>query len=465
MKRFLSIFFLFSGFADARVPAKESALDLLLIEGKLSQAEIDLVALPRESTRRYYRGWIAHIKGDYTKEFKELSWWKFNIENYYHQVCQLKLISLWKMGELREFEREADICFSAVSGFSPSEMLWFQSLLFMGKKSLDPFLFGERGPEIWLKAGIYLQHDKMVEKTLLQFSNPEDESPSTRELIALHHYRQGDYKKAFEWAAKTSGVNASNILGRVYLAGGDFKSSWKHFNKALEIRKDSLHALEYLPSLAWILGHWKKGREFLLRLSRLRRLTVEELTLLSAFTIQEGNFESARRVLGMLEGRFENTLPMEGLLMGGYISLMNGDDLTLYAVPACLESEGVYCWLLQQQLNWDDFEGLPRREELIFGELEPDIDGYREKVEIRPLEEKIIVLSKDIEELDRRELKEESEPHPQETDSVLENLISDGGGKPPSGKGIRRGEPIEIAKGGAKEKAEGLRWRIHLAPR
>ena len=479
MKYFLSIFFLFYGSLQALasegrpIDIQRAVLDSLLIEGKLSRAELMVGELPLESARRYYRALIAHIRGDYAKGLRELSWRKFSIQQYYTEICQLKVIHLWKTGRGwqeprmptpresgawflpnyprpaqervpkrlgRQFDWESNICLSELSRFSSNGMLWFQALRNMAGRQatqIDPLVFGDRGGEVWLKAGLYLQRGDLVEKLISHLSRPEDENSFMKELVALHHYRMGRYRKAFKWAAKTSGVNASNILGRVFLAGGDFKSAWKHFKEAVEIRSDSLNALEYLPSLAWILNHWREGREFLLRLAQLRQLTSEELALLSAFYIQEGKLENARRSMGMLRNRFDNALPMEALLIGGYISLRQGEEIVPYVLPACLQGEGIHCWILLQRLNGYPFKGLPLREELLFGEDgEPDIDAYRQKVEINPLKEKIYILSKDIEELDHRIFNRESDLELQvpEEGSAPVNRISGDERKPPIGK-------------------------------
>ena len=412
VKYFWSIFFLI-GWVQAS-SSDNTDLEKFIIEGNFFQAEGLIEELPRESARRHYRAMIKFVRGDYGGSLRELSWRNFTIEQYYPRVCQLKLINLFKTGKVKQFHQETKGCLSELAPFSSNELIWIKSLYHMTHAQdtvQDPFSLGRIGFEIWFKAGMYLQRNELLEKTFLQWDIPKEEKPSMRELLSLHHYRQRRYGKAFLWAQKLSNNNAHNILGRIHLASGNIKASWMHFNKAIGHRKDSLNALEYLPSLAWVLNHWREGRNFLARLAAIRELTFEETALLSAFYIQEGDFQSARKGLSLLKRHFSKTLPLEGLLLGSYISLRlkDGDAMIPYALRACLLSEGISCWILLQQLGWMDFEGLTERNEKVFFKEEPDIEQYRKETEIIPLQEPVFILSKEIEELDRQEFIPESD--------------------------------------------------------
>ena len=382
-------------------------MEEFIVDGKFDRAERLAGDLPLESARRYYRAWIDFLQGNYVGSLEELSSRKFFIEQYYTQICQLKLINLLKTDKRKEFKREVNICLSELS-FDGQNNIWVSSLkdiMFNRAREIEPFALGDREFTIWFKAGTYLQQNDLLERTFLQLVEPGREETSLRELLSLHHYRQGRYKKAFELAHNVDRLNTHNILGRIYMAGDNFEMAWKHFNEALKHRKDSINALEYASSLAWILNRWKEGKNHLIRLGELRKLELEEVALLTAFTIQEGQFKAARKGLDILKKRFVKKLPLEGLLMGSYISLRlkDAEAMIPYALRACLLSEGISCWLLLQQLGWKDFEGLVDSNERIYSEEEIDIEQYRKPVDIVPLQEKILILSRDIEELDRRQ--------------------------------------------------------------
>ena len=379
-------------------------MEEFIIHGDFKQAEKLVAQLPVESARRYYRAIMDFIVGDYAGSLEELTFGKFFIEQYYLDICQLKVINLFKMGKREAFLRESKICWFQLASEGYGDTVWIESLkdmMFERKSWVDPFLLENRGLESWFKAGMFLQRDDLLEKTFVRLRQT-GKDPWLKELMALHHYRQGRYRKAFDAAYNIEGVNARNILGRIYMAGDDFQGAWKSFNQAIRYRGDSHNALEYLPPLAWILNHWSEGRKFLLKLGAIRKLELEEVALLAAFNIQEGRFKVAKRVLALMEKRFAKALPLEGLLMGSYISLRlkNLEAMLPYALKSCLLSEGINCWMLLQQITWKDFGGLIERNERIFAEGVPDIDQYREPVAIVPLQEKRLILSKDIEELD-----------------------------------------------------------------
>ena len=356
---------------------------------------------------------IKFIRGNYAGSLEELSGRKFVREEYYSKICLIKLINLFKLEKMKSFHHEIKFCLRELAPYGPNRLVWPRSLnhIILGNQ-WDPFSLGGRGFEIWFKAGMYLQRDVLLEGAFRQLSEESEEDLSLQELITIHHYRQRRYENAFMEAQRLTGTNVHNILGRMYWAGGNLKKAWAHFKKAVEYREDSLNALEYLPSLAWILNYWSEGIAFLTQLGNLRALSSEEAALLSAFHIQEGNWESARRGLNLLKKNFSKELPLKGLLMGSYISLRlkDGDSFVPYALRSCLAGEGLNCWLLLQQLGQKDFESLVDRDEMIFAEDTPDIEQYRQEVEITPLREKIFVRSKDIRELDRREFSSKRSP-------------------------------------------------------
>ena len=388
VRYFWSIFFL-AGWVRADSPDR-AALEALIVGGELSRAEYLAEELPRESARRHYRGMIKFVKGDYTGSLEELSWRNFTIEQYYPKICQLKMINLFKVGRIRQFQREVKSCFSELLPHAPDGLVWIRAIyniVSAGSEVRDLFSLEGRGFEIWFKAGMYLQKDDLLERVFLQLNDPGQENPGLRELLALHHYRQRRYEKAFVEAQKLSVLNAHNMLGRMHWVGGNPVEAWKHFNKAVEFRSDSVNALEYLPRLAWVLNHWGEGTRFLTRLASVRELTIEENALLVAFHIRQGRFEAARKGLRLLERHFSGALPLEGLLMGSYVSLglKDGEALMPHALRACLLSEGINCWILLQQMGREDFEELADRDELIFPGDEPDIERYRKEVDVVPL--------------------------------------------------------------------------------
>ena len=131
----------------------------------------------------------------------------------------------------------------------------------------------------------------------------------------------------------------------------------------------------------------------------------KKIALQTVLNIRKDDIDTSRKLLSVLEYKFNNQLPYELILMDTYVSLREGNQERLKnsAANGCDKDEGMHCWLYMKLLDWDNIGKTMKREEPTLTS-EFSIDDLKTQKEIIPLDDIIMIDQKDIEELDGNEI-------------------------------------------------------------
>ncbi len=183
---------------------------------------------------------------------------------------------------------------------------------------------------------------------------------------------------------------------------GQYELAFGHFKLALLKKENSKNAIERALPLAWLLGQYKDGLSLLSRILDEETDIRKKVLLNTAFQVRLNNFLRSQQQMRSLKMLFQGELPKEAAIMGSYTSLMNDDVKLAYthANNACRKNDGLNCWFLFQNLIWEDLAKTMRRDEHTYSDNEVTLSLLKEKAEVAPITETLLIDQKDIEELD-----------------------------------------------------------------
>ncbi len=370
-----------------------------------------------EIIKSRYSSLLAFMEGDFKKSLKLLDSPVFNDNENYKEVCLMKVTNLMALNDIKAFNREYKLCRAATFEYGKFDQFWLNSLSDI-KKGDSLLLQGNRIENLrrvlseseytikWMKLALYINREDVIIKWLPSLPQSAYQNHKIRELVGFAYYRLGQKEKALDFIEDISTPNAENMRGNVDLENKKYQLAFGRFQLALKQKENSLNALERSLPLSWILGQWEVGENLLKRINNPDLDERKLLTLETAFLMKQEKFEESRKLINLLEVRFKKKLPIELELMQTYVALREGDrELSLISSSkGCRQFDGLSCWIQNQMINWENIGLTIEREEQTkdYSLFVPE--ELKKDAQIMPMEERVFIDQKDIEELDNFEV-------------------------------------------------------------
>ena len=224
--------------------------------------------------------------------------------------------------------------------------------------------------------------------------------PEIRELAGQIFFRTGSLVKAYRFVEDLKSPNSENIKGNIYLLRTKYELAYAQFKLAVEQKQNSQNALERLLPLAWILGDWEGGAKYAEQILSSPDTHVNKLTIMGAFYMQKGDYKKVHQVFTALIDRSRKGTEIEVTQIAGLTALMENkpEIVRKQSLLSCDQFDLINCWILFQMTQWDSFPLMLRRDEKLSEKREWE-KLTNEDFNV-PLDEKVFVNQKDIEELD-----------------------------------------------------------------
>lgn len=399
---------------------------LFLLSGNLKRAKRTLEKIEDRNGRilklkQRYLATIHFIEGNYQEVMDILNQQAFLFDSSRQKVCGLRLATQIITGDMRGIDTHLAYCKANQADSSRTDYVWAEFLINIRKKDfftlsgnhlfdIGRYIASVELTKIWLKMALYLNHISKVLENLTFLPLEFYSSKKIRELIGFLYYRKGDDNKSLEFIEDIDSSNAENIRGNITLRQKKFELAFGHFQLALRRKKNSINAIERSITLAWLLGKWKRGLELTSQVGTTLENLDKKNTLKAAFYTQMGDFTNALIQLKGIVRKFAGAQPHEVNQLYSFNSLMLEDQLLArrHTDLACRKEDGLYCWLLLQLSNWQNFGEVIKSDATQFYEPELEVDELKKPVDTDPLKEEIFIDQRDVEELDESELMKQS---------------------------------------------------------
>ncbi len=362
-----------------------------------------------------YLSFIKFIEGDYKESYNLISSNQYNINQFYQQICLMRIINLVALDDLKLFKDEMAACQNATLDYSPNNHFWLKQISNIKEKNRDLLkgnlilklretLADNNYIKIWMKLALFINREDVIISKLASFPAESYKDKEIRELVGFAYYRLGNVEKATEFIEDIETPNADNIRGNINLSQNKLELAFGHFKLALKKKQNSQNALERGIPLSYLLGQWDEGLMMLER-SVTGEDEKKKIALQTVLNIRKEDIETSRKLISVLEYKFNNQIPYEVILMDTYVSLKEGNQerLSASAANGCDKDEGLHCWLYMKLLDWENIgKTMTREEPTLTGEF--NLDDLKGQGEIIPLDDNIMIDQKDIEELDSSEV-------------------------------------------------------------
>jgi tetratricopeptide (TPR) repeat protein len=364
-----------------------------------------------------YLAIIHFIEGEYRQSLLALARSEYKLSRP-RETCMLKLLNNIGMNQYKAASRIYEHCALVLNPYITDHVAWLDMTLNLQVNSLrklnsyltpDKDLISGSNDNIrlWLKAGLYMNQEELLEQHIAKLPGDSFYSQSIRELIGLIYFRLGKYQRALDFIDDLHTPNAENIKGNVYLLQNKYELALGHFNLALKKKPTSINSLERVLALNWILGLWEEGPEILKRITlNDSKDIIPQLTLDAIFYLKQGKYRKVARNIGELEYVLNHHLPVELEMLAAYLGLVNDDKrlLARYSYSACRKFDGVSCWLAMQQLIWPDIGKTGKRDDPILDDSKWTLEVIKSPpLDVNPLSEVVYIEQDLIEELDRKD--------------------------------------------------------------
>lgn len=404
-----------------------------LINGNTKMArfhleQINIKSSPVKLIRNRYMSLVEFIEGNYKQSLNLISSFEYNEKAYFQEICMMRVLNKMALHTLdqdfvtkretdRDFFNEYTACSVQTRSFTKNDHFWTDTLALYKIRNKDAlkgeevrnvqYVIGDLDrTRIWLKLGIYLNKESLIQRGLPRLPSEAYSSNIVRELLGLMYYRSGDNKKALEFVEGITSPNAENVKGNIRLKSKEYELAFGHFKVALLKKENSINALERAIPLSWLLGQYEEGIKLLSRFIADGQDERKKLALDTALKIKIEDYEKADQQLFLLERLFKRQVPQEVEIMKSYanLRLKKNPQLAESTSIACRRHDGVNCWIQMQMSIWENLGLTIERDEKIFADNDLDVEYLKNAIQITPLKETIIVDQKDIEELDSAEL-------------------------------------------------------------
>lgn len=388
-----------------------------LLNGRTREAELHLSKLAYSNSKLKpiiyrYLAILSFVQGRYEKSQIYLSLPELNIYPHHAKICSIQVLNQIILNKVQNLIKNWDQCqILNVQNFKNINITWLDTLvkiktdhsegvteLPIRKSRLDALSMKDL--KILLKLSIYLNQDSLVLSEFNRLQTQDFTDQELREIIGHIYYRNGQLVNAFRFIEDLKTPNAETIKGNLYILRGKYEVAYAQFKLALTLKQNSENALERLLPLAWILGDWENGSIYAESLQTDLRQEAHKLTLLTAFMVERGEFEKAEKILYHITQQTGRGTHLDVSQLHSFTKLMRSksDELKKEADVSCLQYDLINCWVLYQNILWQDFPFMVRRK----GEVEhtQEWKNLLNTPQKTALKETIYVNQLDVEELD-----------------------------------------------------------------
>lgn len=390
-----------------------------MINGNLATAKVLLLKMKidknfTKAIQYRYLAMINFIEGNYQKSLNNLTRKELKPIRMEKRICYLKILNYIALDKKNELANSWDECSSLVSDHaSGSNQVWLNTLSFLRlSKDSNPTEIPFRGIAIenekidslrtFLKLALYLNQPKKVLSSIAKLDEDVFDNQVFRELIALLYYKNGQFKKAYDFIEDLSTPNAEILKGNLYLAQEKHELAYAQFKLALKLKDNSHNALERALPLAWKLNQFNDGVNFVQRLQVNSKHRFQKLLMSALMYTQLEKYQKAEEQLKEIL-IYSNLGQQDNVdQLYSYLSLMQKDkkNAEVFSNQSCKGHDGVSCWVLYQLENWENFPLTILREDKVFSKDNNLLDELVAKKINDPIKENIFIHQKEIEELD-----------------------------------------------------------------
>ena len=396
-----------------------SKIKFLIIRGNLDYAKVLLKEASistdfSKSIQLRYLAMIHFIEGDYklvvdTLDSKELV--SFQAEP---RVCFMRTLSNIILDKVSQTKKSWETCFDATLSYSPTDLIWMRILVNLKTqnnpntidnifKNVSVDNLDKESLRIYLKLALYLnQQDKVIPR--FKFFSEEVLSDTTlRELIGFNYFRAGQVEKAYSVIESLNTANSEIFKGNLYSFQGQYNLAFAQYKLALNLKNNSLNAIDRLVPLSWKLGQFREGLKFLQKNPITPLNELEHYTLMAAFLSMDEKIETSEKTLDRVIELTNRGEPLEVSQLISYNSLRLGktEKAEIFSGNSCDKYDGLNCWIRGLLATWQEAFLLERKDQSIHGESYAYLpDKLSLAVANNPLSEANPLDQKKIEELD-----------------------------------------------------------------
>lgn len=359
-----------------------------------------------------YLAWISFVEGDFEKIYQYLSIPELNTYPHFGKVCLLKTMTEVALNKIFDLEKNWDRCRIENGGkFSEKNVIWAEILVQLKLKNdqtirSKPFkniklaMLENPDTKTLLKLAIYLNQEHLFYDEIPQMTYSQLKDEEIQEIVGHIYFKGGQFKRSYQLIKELPTPNSHTIKGNLHLLLDQKKQAYEEFKKALEIKQNSLNAMERVLPQAWLLGDSATGIKYSRLVFASPETHINKLTLLSAFLIQDKKYQQAQEVLNRITQNSKKGLEVEVNQLISFNSLMiNKSEVAREkAQKSCQKNDLINCWMLYQLTQWDKFPLVLKREDEI-----PLREKWQELTKQKindPIKEKVYINQMDIEELD-----------------------------------------------------------------
>ncbi len=391
-----------------------------IINGDIKLAKFFLSKVNENKTKlglvkKRYESIIAFIEGRHQDSLDLIASEKFNDLKNYQEICLLRVINLIALDNVKKLKNEVASCQNLTLEYGNAEQFWLKQMTRIKEKNEEllkgNLIESQRNvfantdfTETWMKMALYLNKEEVILKYIGDLPPEAYRSQNIRELIGFAHYRLGNNKRALEFIEDINSPNADNIRGNINLLEKKYELAFGHFKLALQKKENSQNALKRAIPLAFLLNLWDEGLSMLKRLVGQDISTRRKLILETLFFVKKEDFKSAKENLLYMEKLYNKDFPRDINQMNSYVSLLLADNQRLEksSAKSCRYYDGLNCWLYLQVLQWENIGLTIQRDDPTLVLEDFSVEAYKNKAEIAPLKESVIIDQRDIEELDNQ---------------------------------------------------------------
>lgn len=391
-----------------------------IIQGDLESAEFLLrkIVSPQNQltlVKMRYQATIEFLRGNYKETLELLDHTFFQLPQYYREICLLKVLSIMRSGSSQRLEKEINSCNGAALTFSPTDGLWLSGLNLVIKGDYNRFP-GVRGNDAldiatdnnsfraWSKLALYSNLEDVVLARIADYPYTVFNSKTNREILGFLYYRTGNFSEATRLTEDLDGPNVENIRGNLALRKQAYELAFGHFQLALKKKGNSLNALQRALPLSWTLGRYADGLDLIDKISFSNLEQSKRLFLKAAFNYASGSKDLAQKIVDVLKSNGHEAMPLEVQLLDLSTAVHVKDKRTIRNVTlrACRKYDGIACWSQLAHYYWEDLSLVAKRDEFVIADdaVKSSVSFLTDSSAITPLEEKVYIDQKDIEELD-----------------------------------------------------------------
>lgn len=398
-----------------------------MMNGNLERAKVELLKIKEKDAfanviKKRYQAIIYFLQGQYDKSLGLISTQEFNDEGLFAKTCILRVLNMVILDDHIKLNETWRKCRNLVRHTERTESIWFDNLVklrankknYIAKskiKQLQGLGYNELFIKLYLKLSLYMNQEDTILKFIEELPGEFFLDDEIREIMGHLYYRRGKLGTAFDFLEDLKTVNAENIKGNIYLADQKYELAYAQFKLALQQKNDSYNAIERALPLAWLLEQWNDGVDFSKRMYRTNENKNKKLAILTAFYLRLGRYEEAMENLKELTVYSKYSQPYEVNQLYAFTALVLGDldKMKIYSSFACKKLDAINCWLLLQASTWDDFSKTLKRKEAVTTDAVELLYNLKSTVYDAPIDEDQFIDQHDIEELDDKLIRINSE--------------------------------------------------------